>query len=90
MQPMYEYRIIKEEINTQVAFPQNGLGDTMPDFAMVQPLEVMVQVKGSFFFWHDVKSFKSLRRAIEFKKTLETFADAKPDESSNNAKDDEA
>lgn len=93
MQPMYEYRIIKEEINTQVAFPQNGLGDTMPDFAMVQPLEVItskVQVKGSFFFWHDVKSFKSLRRAIEFKKTLETFADAKPDESSNNAKDDEA
>lgn len=94
MQPMYEYRIIKEEINTQVAFPQNGLGDTMPDFAMVQPLEVItnykVQVKGSFFFWHDVKSFKFLRRAIEFKKTLETFADAKPDESSNNAKDDEA
>lgn len=54
MQPMYEYRIIKEEINTQVAFPQNGLGDTMPDFAMVQPLEVItnykVHVKGSFCF----------------------------------------
>lgn len=46
MQPMYEYRIIKEEINTQVAFPQNGLGDTMPDFAMVQPLEV-IQLQGA-------------------------------------------
>lgn len=32
MQPMYEYRIIKEEINTQVAFPQNGLGDTNAGF----------------------------------------------------------
>ena len=74
MQPIYEYRVIKEI----------GMGDTMPDFAMVQPLDVMtnykVQVKGSFFFWHDVKSFKSLRRAIEFKKMLETFADAKQDE----------
>ena len=74
MQPMYEYRVIKEI----------GMGNTMPDFAMVQPLDVLtnykVQVKGSFFFWHDVKSFKSLRRAIEFKKTLETFADAKQDE----------
>lgn len=74
MQPMYEYRVIKEI----------GMGNTMPDFAMVQPLDVLtnykVQVKGSFFFWHDVKSFKSLRRAIEFKKMLETFADAKQDE----------
>lgn len=74
MQPMYEYRVIKEI----------GMGDTMPDFAMVQPLDVItnykVQVKGSFFLWHDVKSFKSLRRAIEFKKTLQTFADAKQDE----------
>ena len=94
MQPMCEYRIIKEEINTQVAFPQNGFGGTKPDFAMTQPLEVItnykVQVKGSFFFWHDVKSFNSLRRAIDFKNTLETFADVKPDESCNNAKNDEA
>ena len=71
---MYQYRIIKEI----------GMGDTMPDFGMVQPLDVAtiykVQVKGSFLFWHDVKAFKSLRRAIEFKKTLETFADAKQDE----------
>ena len=74
MQPMYEYRVVKEL----------GMGDTMPDFGMVQPLDVVtnykVQVKGSFFFWHDVKAFKSLRRAIEFKKMLETFADAKQDE----------
>lgn len=74
MQPIYEYRVIKEI----------GMGDTMPDYAMVQPLDVMtnykVQVKGSFFFWHDVKSFKSLRRAIELKKMLETFSDAKQDE----------
>ena len=35
MQPIYEYRVIKEI----------GMGDTMPDFAMVQPLDVMTNYK---------------------------------------------
>lgn len=86
MIPNYEYRVIKEEINASLAFA-NDIGDANLDYSMIaaaqhfEPIvNYKVQVKGSFFLWHDVRSFKSLRRAIEFKRMMEGFDDAPPEQ----------
>ena len=86
MIPNYEYRVIKEEINASLAFA-NDICDANLDYSMIAAAQhfepvvnYKVQVKGSFFLWHDVRSFKSLRRAIEFKRIMEGFDDAQEQE----------
>lgn len=80
---MYEYRVVKEETNLSLAYADNtdvlGFNTTVNAFAPTDVIvRYVVQVKGSFFLWHDVRTFKSLRKAIEFKQMLETFADEEP------------